>query len=186
MKTSLLALAAATLMPMSFTATAAPPPGGGRHAVGPYPGGAYVRPVPPVVRPGYRPGYYPGYRPGWNVGYWGPRAGWYYGSPGYWGYWGGWPYAAAAWGVGATALAVSYPYVTAPIVVNTVATPQVYIEQDPAPAAAAPQAGTAASYWYYCTDPAGYFPYVKDCRQAWLKVVPQAPGEQATPPQLAR
>jgi len=32
---------------------------------------------------------------------------------------------------------------------------------------------------------AGYFPYVKDCSEPWLKVVPQAPGEQPTAPRLA-
>lgn len=146
-----------------------------------------MRPVQPIHRPGlrpaypgYRPGYRPGYYPGWNAGYWGPRGGWYYGGPGYWG---AWPYA-AAWSVGLGAYAVGYPYVTTPLVVNTVSTPQVYIEQEAA--APAPQAAPAASYWYYCTQPAGYFPYVKDCSQPWMKVVPQVPGEQATPPQLAR
>ncbi len=64
--------------------------------------------------------------------------------------------------------------------------PQVYIEQEPAPVAPASQSAPAASYWYYCTQPAGYFPYVKDCSRPWMKVVPQAPGEQATPPQLVR
>ena len=47
------------------------------------------------------------------------------------------------------------------------------------------QAATEVSYWYYCTQPAGYFPYVKACSQAWLKVVPQAPGEQPTAPRVA-
>ncbi len=28
-------------------------------------------------------------------------------------------------------------------------------------------------YWYYCTDPPGYYPYVTYCRSAWLTVVPQ-------------
>jgi hypothetical protein len=30
-------------------------------------------------------------------------------------------------------------------------------------------------YWYYCTDPEGYHPYVKDCPQGWLQVVPSGP-----------
>ncbi len=29
-------------------------------------------------------------------------------------------------------------------------------------------------YWYYCTDPAGYYPQVRDCAKGWLKVVPDA------------
>jgi hypothetical protein len=28
-------------------------------------------------------------------------------------------------------------------------------------------------YWYYCTDPAGYFPYVESCSRAWIPVIPQ-------------
>ncbi len=27
-------------------------------------------------------------------------------------------------------------------------------------------------YWYYCPNPAGYYPYVKKCPTGWLKVVP--------------
>ena len=39
-----------------------------------------------------------------------------------------------------------------------------------------PQEGapSANNYWYYCTDPAGYFPYVQSCNKAWMPVVPQA------------
>jgi hypothetical protein len=28
------------------------------------------------------------------------------------------------------------------------------------------------SYWYFCQDPKGYYPYVKQCPKGWLKVVP--------------
>ena len=28
------------------------------------------------------------------------------------------------------------------------------------------------SYWYYCPDPRGYYPYVRKCPQGWMKVVP--------------
>ena len=32
------------------------------------------------------------------------------------------------------------------------------------------------SYWYFCQDPEGYYPYVKQCPKGWQKVVPkQAP-----------
>jgi hypothetical protein len=30
-----------------------------------------------------------------------------------------------------------------------------------------------AYYWYYCTNPAGYYPYVQNCNDAWMAVVPQ-------------
>lgn len=127
---------------------------------GPPPGGGrYVG--PPGVYPGggYRP-FYPGYRPvypGWRAGYWGP------------GYWGSWPY---AWGA-----AVTLPYAVAPVVVNAAPPAPVVVQT-------APEA-PAASYWYYCTQPAGYFPYVQQCSQPWMKVVPQVPGSTSSPPQLA-
>ena len=39
----------------------------------------------------------------------------------------------------------------------------VYAEPDP------------AQYWYYCTAPQGYYPYVTDCPSGWLQVVPRGP-----------
>jgi len=30
-----------------------------------------------------------------------------------------------------------------------------------------------SSYWYYCENPKGYYPYVKDCPYGWMKVVPE-------------
>ena len=54
----------------------------------------------------------------------------------------------------------------------------------PAPAYAAPVAAyppaapmvaaapTAPSYWYYCQNPAGYYPYVSECPGGWLTVTP--------------
>ncbi len=32
-----------------------------------------------------------------------------------------------------------------------------------------------SSYWYYCTDPEGYHPYVRDCPGGWMQVVPSGP-----------
>ena len=29
------------------------------------------------------------------------------------------------------------------------------------------------SYWYYCENPQGYYPYVKSCPGGWMKVVPE-------------
>jgi hypothetical protein len=57
--------------------------------------------------------------------------------------------------------------------------PQVVVQQPVAPEA------PAASYWYYCTQPAGYYPYVQNCGQPWMRVVPQVPGSTNAPPQLA-
>ena len=33
------------------------------------------------------------------------------------------------------------------------------------------------NYWYYCPDPQGYYPYIRNCESGWMKVVPDA-----TPP----
>lgn len=149
------AFAAGTVLSLATTLSAAGPP---PHAWGPGgPRGYYHRP-PVVVAPVY---------PGWRAGYWGGG----YWSPGYWGpgYWGPrvvvttpgvvapWPYAWSG--------AYAVPYVAPPVVVTTPAAPD-------------------TGYWYYCPQPAGYHPYVQECSQPWLKVVPQQPGESTTPPRL--
>jgi hypothetical protein len=169
MNHTLLAIAALSLGCAAASAAAGPPPGGGRYA------------GPPRAYPGvgYRP-FYPGYRPlypGWRGGYWGPGVGVYLGGPGYWG---AWPYG-YGWGA-----AYSLPYAVAPLVVNAAPAPQVLVQPSQL-IAQQPQASEppATSYWYYCTQPAGYFPYVQDCSQAWMKVVPQVPGSTTTPPRLA-
>jgi hypothetical protein len=59
-----------------------------------------------------------------------------------------------------------YPYYyapPAPVVVSPPAT--TYIQSEPQE--------EPDYYWYYCTSPKGYYPYVKKCPQGWLKVVPQ-------------
>jgi len=33
------------------------------------------------------------------------------------------------------------------------------------------------NYWYYCPNPQGYYPYIRNCDSGWMKVVPDA-----TPP----
>lgn len=50
----------------------------------------------------------------------------------------------------------------------TVSTP-IVVEQDVTAFVAPPPAPT--TLWYYCTDPAGYFPYVQTCNRAWIPVV---------------
>jgi hypothetical protein len=39
------------------------------------------------------------------------------------------------------------------------------------------------SYWHFCQDPEGYYPYVKDCPGGWMTVVPSEPNA-APPPKL--
>jgi hypothetical protein len=103
-----------------------------------------------------------------------------------WG-WAGWPVAAPlGWGFasGWPAVAVAPVVVgAAPVVVGA---PPVVVAAVPPAVIAAPQAPSAAPvFWYYCTQPAGYFPYVQACDQAWLKVVPPAPGDASALPRLA-
>ena len=64
----------------------------------------------------------------------------------------------------------SYPYYPAPPVIIQQQAPDVYMQQ-------APQS-EEPSYWYYCQDPKGYYPYVKQCPNGWMKVVPSPPPTQ--------
>jgi hypothetical protein len=32
----------------------------------------------------------------------------------------------------------------------------------------------APVYWYYCNEPAGYYPYVQNCSRAWVPVLPSS------------
>lgn len=65
------------------------------------------------------------------------------------------------------------PYYYPPqVIVVPAAPPPVYIEQGEAPSEAAP---AAQQYWYYCGSSKGYYPYVKECRDGWQKVLPQPP-----------
>ena len=177
----MIALVSTALLSLGSPLLAAPHGGGAGAA----PGGA-ASPGYGAGRPGWGGGHV-GARPvqgpyhgGWHGGYWGPRVGLYFGGPGYWG---GWPYAWGAWPY-AWGADYAYGYRAAPIVVYDTTQPQSFIQQEP-PAAGAAQVAPEVSYWYYCTQPAGYFPYVKDCSQPWLKVVPQAPSQQPTAPRVA-
>lgn len=72
----------------------------------------------------------------------GPR--WGVWSPGWWG-------------------APAYDYYQAPPVV---------IQQEPPVYVQPPSQVEEHSYWYYCRQPQGYYPYVKRCPGGWLKVFP--------------
>ena len=62
-----------------------------------------------------------------------------------------------------------YPYYTSPpVVIQQQPQPQEYIVQ-PAPER------VEQSYWYYCKNPEGYYPYVERCPSGWMKVVPTPP-----------
>lgn len=64
------------------------------------------------------------------------------------------------------------PYYYPPPVVTVPATPSVYIERDASPAL------QTSAYWYYCAQPRGYYPHVKQCPGGWQPVAPQPPPEE--------
>jgi hypothetical protein len=111
--------------------------------------GAYGRPY----YSGARVGVYVG--PGWGVGVWGGYPGYVYPYPAPYYYY---PYA--------------YPFAyTVPRAVVP-APPPVYVERgESAPEAAAPEG--SPYWWYYCWNPAGYYPYVTECPGGWQRVTPQ-------------
>ncbi len=43
------------------------------------------------------------------------------------------------------------------------------------PIAPAPVAPSATQYWYYCANPAGYYPYVARCASNWQRVPASPP-----------
>ena len=59
------------------------------------------------------------------------------------------------------------PYGYPPVVVAP--PPQVYVQPSPPVPAQPPP----PSYWYYCANPPGYYPYVQQCPGGWLQVTPQ-------------
>lgn len=67
-------------------------------------------------------------------------------------------------------------YYSYPPLIATPATPPVYIERSDVPQAQSP---TSNYWWYYCRDPQGYYPYVKQCPTGWQQV-------PARPPDLDR
>jgi hypothetical protein len=89
------------------------------------------------------------------------------------GYYSGWGWLPFWFGV--TAIA-TLPYYLAPR--NP---PQTVIIQQPPPDVGYAQPppphiqSVVQNYWYYCQNPMGYYPYVKECPSGWMKVVPKVP-----------
>jgi hypothetical protein len=49
--------------------------------------------------------------------------------------------------------------------------PPVVVQQAPVYEQAAPTP-PAQTYWYYCQNPQGYYPYIQQCPNGWMQVVP--------------
>jgi hypothetical protein len=65
------------------------------------------------------------------------------------------------------------PYVYPPVVVAP--TPPAYVQPAPQVYVQPPPPQT---YWYYCDDPPGYYPYVQQCPGGWRQVNPSPPQPQ--------
>jgi hypothetical protein len=88
--------------------------------------------------------------------YVGPYWGWgWYGYPYYWGYpyYAGYPYYGG------------YPYYSysAPYAAYAPTVSESYVERS---------SNAEPVYWYYCTSPSGYYPYVDQCSKPWMRVLP--------------
>jgi len=146
------------------------PSGGGRPGAAPQGGGHSG----PVHSGGSHPGAgYPGVRhvngghvgvgvyfPAWSFYYpYGPS------------YWPGWPYYGAPY-YGAPYYGYPY-YAYPPAAVPVPSSPPTYVEQPrPAPGA------DGQRYWYWCGDPQGYYPTVRECPGGWTPVAPQPSSTQ--------
>src|SRR5262245_46146904 len=114
--------------------------------------------------PGPPPPAWGGPRPGW----WGAPRVWWGGGFG-WG-WGPRPWWGPAW-YGVPAVPFAYPY--APPAVVAQPSPQTYVQQIP-PATGESQ---TQSHWYYCAESRSYYPYVGECPEGWMVVVPSSPSQ---------
>jgi hypothetical protein len=123
----------------------------------------------------YGPGYYGGYYGGPRPYYGGPRP--YYGGGWYGPRW----YGPGPYYYGPPAV-YAYPYPYPPAVTVVPAQPPVYIERDPGTYSQVPapqaQQPLESGFWYYCRNPAGYYPNVGECPGGWEKVPPRPPGAQ--------
>lgn len=96
----------------------------------------------------------------------GPRVGvgvWL--GPGWWPGW-GWPYYYPSY---------HYPYYPPEQTIVIQPPPEIYEQQGPQP--------EQMIYWYFCKDPQGYYPYVKQCPNGWMKVVPTPPDSSSEAPE---
>ena len=90
---------------------------------------------------------------------------------------GGWGWGPAfGLGLGLGWWGLTYPYYANPYY-PYYEQPPVIIQQPPAEmyVQPVPQQTVDPGYWYYCQDAKGYYPYVKECPNGWMKVVPSPP-----------
>jgi len=62
-------------------------------------------------------------------------------------------------------------YAYPPPMVTVPAQSPVYIQKD----SGQKNQQLPANYWYYCRNPDGYYPYIRECPGGWHQVAPQPP-----------
>lgn len=65
-----------------------------------------------------------------------------------------------------------YPYQQpyySPVIISPPSSPPVYIEREPTNETREPE----IAYWYFCQNPEGYYPSIKNCPLGWIKVPPR-------------
>ncbi len=97
-----------------------------------------------------------GFSYGWGGhSHWGPRSGVYFGDP----FWG--PYYDPFY----DPFPPRYYYAPRTVIIEP-REPPVYVQR------AEPNASRQPVTWYYCPEPAGYYPHVPSCTRAWVPVDP--------------
>lgn len=103
---------------------------------------------------------------GYGGGYWGyPGFSFNFGAP-YYGYPYGYPY---GYLYGSPYYGYPYPYYYPPAAAAVPSSPPVYIQKNQPSAQQNPP-----GYWYYCPNPPGYYPDVKECPNGWQQVEPSS------------
>lgn len=66
-----------------------------------------------------------------------------------------------------------YPYSPAYYAAPAVQQDTTYIERPVSQAQQQQQPQAPTGYWYYCSEPGAYYPYIKECPAGWQRVAPQ-------------
>lgn len=69
-----------------------------------------------------------------------------------------------------------YPYFYPPMVIPVPTAPPTYVERGDGGRRSQSQP-LPPNYWYYCADPAGYYPSISQCPSDWIPVAPQPGGK---------
>jgi hypothetical protein len=163
---------ALAVAPVASTALAAPRGhGGGGHG-----GAHWARPSGGHGGGGHGGKYWGGHDGRWHHGWHNGRFGrwWVVGDSWLW-----YPFAALGY---ALTLPFTYPYTYS---YPAYSYPEPYYPLAGAQAAPELPLQPQESVWYYCANPAGYYPYVPECRSGWRAVPsspPRGPGPSAPAP----